>query len=138
MLSAGLNRTALCRKLLLIAIAVSAVFTMGAKLEPQPIEDFESVAGEWRGSGWVPSPGIAFALSVIIHEDGSYQMPGHGFDGVMRISDGKIHFRSGFSGLPVVVTLYEDGKKRILKALYEDGMTWKVRPAKKAKKKKKQ
>ena len=88
--SAGLNRTVLGRKLLLIAIAASALFTMGAKLEPQPIENFESVAAEWRGSGRVPSPGIAFALTVIIQEDGSYQMPGHGFDGVMRISDGKM------------------------------------------------
>lgn len=105
--------------------------------EPQPIEDFESVAGEWRGSGRVPSPGIAFALTVIIQEDGSYQMPGHGFDGVMRISDGKIHFQSGFSRLAVVVTLYQDGRKRVLKAVYEDGMTWKVRPVKKKRKNKK-
>ncbi len=95
------------------------------------------MAGEWRGSGRVPSPGIAFALTVIIQEDGSYQMPGHGFDGVMRISDGKIHFQSGFSGLPVVVTLYQDGRKRVLKAVYEDGMTWKVRPVKKKRKNKK-
>jgi hypothetical protein len=32
--------------------------------------------------------------------------------------------------------LYQDGRKRVLKAVYEDGMTWKVKPAKKKKRKK--
>ncbi len=75
-----------------MAIVVSAVFTMGAKLEPQPIEGFESMAGKWKGSGQIPSYSTAFSVILIIHEDGSYKVPGHGFDGVMRISDGKIHF----------------------------------------------
>jgi hypothetical protein len=121
-------------KSLLIVVIVGAMLTMGAKLTPQLIEDFASIAGKWKGSGRIPSYSTAFSLILIIHEDGSYEMPGHGYDGVMRISDGKIHFRSGFSGLPVVVTLYQDGRKRILKAVYEDGMTWKVNPAKERKK----
>lgn len=72
-LSTGVSRTIFCRKLLLV---VSAVFTMGAKLEPQPIEGFENVAGEWKGSGRIPSYSTAFSVILIIHEDGSYKSPG--------------------------------------------------------------
>ncbi len=49
-----------------MAIVVSAVFTMGGKLESQPIEAFESVAGEWIGSGRIPSYNIAFSV-ILIH-----------------------------------------------------------------------
>lgn len=132
------HRKALGSKLTLILILVGALFSMGAKLPEKPIRDFKSVAGTWKGSGIGGISGMQWPLVLHISEDGSYEIPGHDIKGTMRIIDGKIQLEahSPFPG-EAIVTLYEIKGKRVLKAVYGDGTTWQVKPAKEKRKKKK-
>lgn len=124
-------------RVLMIAVLAGALFTMGAKWVERPIQNFDGVAGEWRGSGSTAS-GAEFGLKFIIKADGSYRVMANwmsgsnDYTGPLRLKDGKIEFKSPTNGETVTLTLSEDKKgKRKLKARRPDGMTWSVKPAKK-------
>ncbi len=125
-------------KLTLALLLMGALFTMGAKWAEQPIRDFQSVAGEWRGSGQSAGSSIGFLLTFIIKEDRTYRAiarwryGNNDNTGPLRLNEGKIQFKSPTNGQTVTVTLFEGKKgKRQLKARRPDGLTWKVKPAKK-------
>ncbi len=124
-------------KLTLVLLLMGALFTMGAKWAEQPIQDFQNVAGDWRGSGQT-ARGKIFFLKLTIKEDGSLRTianwSGGSNDntGTMHLNEGKIQFKSATNGETVTVTLYEGKKgKRQLKGRRPDGMTWKVKPVEK-------
>ncbi len=117
----------------LALLLASTPFMIGAKWTQIPIEDFESIAGTWQGSG-VSASGGDFSLKIAFQKDGSYSFIGGVKSGTdrMRIDNGVIKMKSVLTGDLVIVTLHENKKgKRILKGRRADGLTWRVKPVKK-------
>jgi len=119
-------------RLAVALLLLGALLTMGAKWAEQPIRDFLSVAGDWRGSGQT-ARGKIFTLKLTIKEDGSMRSIAKWSGGSndltspLRLNEGKIQFE-GTNGQTVIVTLYEGKKgKRRLTGRRPDGMTWKVK-----------
>ncbi len=109
---------------------------MGAKLTKQPIEDFNSIAGTWKGKGhWGEA---SFPLTLTVNQDGMYQEDTGQCEGKgkMRIVDGTIRYQTCLDGNNVIITYYEGNGKHTLKGV-SDFSSWKVKPAKKKRKKKK-
>ncbi len=101
-------------KFTLTFLLLSALLLMGAKWVEKPIQDFQSIAGEWRGSGYSASGGT-FSLIFVFKPDGAYAWTISGRDGkgTMRLEDGRIEWNSVMTGDLVTVTLHEKKGKRI-------------------------
>ncbi len=129
----------------LTLVLATALFTMGAKWAEKPIESLASIAGEWRGDGTggtmyaVCSAGAFHATSYVFKEDGSYDYSWQGQNasdrgqraaGTVRLSGGKLEWKS-LEGTLWTAALYEGRKgKRMLKGRGEDGGTWQIKPKK--------
>lgn len=117
----------------LILLLASTPFTIGAEWAQIAIQDFESVAGTWEGTG-VTASGRGFILKISFREDGLYSFIAgtRSGTGTMRIDNGTIKWKSTVTGDPVTATLHKDQKgKRVLKGIRGDGLTFTVKPAKK-------
>ncbi len=118
-------------KFTLTFLLLSALFLMGAKWVEKPIQDFQSSAGEWRGSGFATTFDGSFHVIFVFKPDGTYAWTGGIRDGkgTMRIEGGKVVWKSVVTGDLVTVTLHEKKGKRNLKGRRADGLTWTVKPA---------
>jgi hypothetical protein len=108
-------RRSFCRVVLLVvALAGPGIATAQA---PKGAPDLKSIVGKWSGTG--QSSAGANALEWTIKEDGTVDViagtPSGPRTGVAKISikDGKFFYESGSSS--GVVTLREDGNRRVLK-----------------------
>jgi hypothetical protein len=96
-----------------------------------PIRDFKDIAGTWEGK--VDAPTWSTPMTCIINEDGTgdnfvpedsqiFAFSDKGRFPLKRdLVDGKMRYKNLITGSTSIVTLYEDGGKRLLKSLSEDG-----------------
>lgn len=108
-----------------------------ASLPPaKPIADLTDIAGKWEG--WGGNERGTGAYQITIKEDGSYDgfAPGVGpagkkYNGIVRLSGGKIRLQSHTTGVTGTITLHEGDEKRVLKFASDDKSVWfEVKPAK--------
>jgi CHAT domain-containing protein len=126
-------------KLTLTLLLAGALFTMGAKWTEQPIQDFNSVVGAWKGT--YIKDGKKYPVSLNIKEDGSYE--GEDWQGPLKgtltIKEGRIQYQ-GAEQHQFTLTLQQRKKKRLLKGVDERGefqVSLKPTKTKRAKRKKK-
>ena len=107
-------------KLALTLLLAGALFTMGAKWAETPIQDFNSIAGAWKGT--YIKDGKKYPVSLNIKEDGSYE--GEDWQGPLKgkltIKEGRIQYQGGEQH-HFTLTLQQRKKKRLLKGVDERG-----------------
>ncbi len=134
------NCEAAIRSRLAVALLlVGALLTLGAKWTEQPIQDFNSVAGAWKGT--YIKDGKKYPASLNIKADGSYE--GEDWQGPLKgtltIKEGRIQYQGGEQH-HFTLTLQQRKKKRLLKGSDESGelrVSLKPTKTKRAKRKKK-
>src|SRR2546425_12376803 len=91
---------------LLVARSVADAQTV---LPPvKAITDLKSVAGAWDAVA-TSTTALSGPFIWTIHEDGSYEMAPPGATGTVRVSDGKLLYRSATTGRTGRLALYEGG-----------------------------
>src|SRR5437667_5154508 len=93
------------------------------------VTDLKSLAGAWDAVATsTTAPSGSFLWTI--REDGSYEMAPPGVTGTVRVSDGKLLYRSATTGRTGRLTLYEGGGQRILRGGSDDGIyTFELRPS---------
>jgi hypothetical protein len=97
-----------------------------------PIKDFKDVVGKWEGK-LVSTAGWSTRMTIIINEDGTgdsfvsedspffvYSDKGR-FRMERKLVEGKIRNKNLVSGATGTTTLHEEGGKRLLKTVTDDG-----------------
>ena len=136
--SETIGNTSPYKRLVVLLILPVALLLTGAKWAEKPVENLDTIAGEWEGKG-MTDQGLDFHVAYIFRADGSYgssvivgrwsfqsDMPA----GTLQTKEGKLQYRND-KGLVRTGVLYEDKKgRRVLKFHLENGASWKVREKK--------
>jgi hypothetical protein len=151
--SQTITRASPYKKLVVLLILPSALFLAGAKWVEKPVENLDTIAGEWIGKGVTDTLATCmnqiltlptgacqrFDVEYVFRKNGAYEsrvsvgsnhwstaMP----PGTLQIKEGKLEYRND-KGLVRTGVLYEDKKgRRVLKFRLENGASWKVREKK--------
>jgi hypothetical protein len=123
----------------LMLVFTAVAFTTAAKWAEKPVENLDTIAGKWKGSG-ITTTGSTLEVEYVFRKDGSLDgwAGGIGWSkklqsppGTLHINAGKLEYRNDKGTLRTGV-LYEDKKgRRKIEFVGETGGTWDVRPTKK-------
>ena len=103
-------------------LGVAVLAAACATLPPaKPVQDIRTIAGKWEGT--VTTPGGPSPYTMTIKEDGSYEgsFQGGTVVGSIRLSKGKILWKSDTSGRTGTYSLHEGEGHRLLVGQSDDG-----------------
>lgn len=151
-----ITNTSPYKRLVVLLILPFALLATGAKWAEKPVENLDTIAGKWIGTGvtdtltscmnfiatFARGACQRFDVEYVFRKDGAYESRVSGGSsnhwsttsdmppGTLQIKEGKLEYRND-KGLVRTGVLYEDKKgRRVLKFRLENGASWKVREKK--------